>query len=179
MNFKHFFFLCVISVVSSQVLNSNGGWTPIQTSAETEGPPKEEATSMDRTGRFMNFKKLYTNEVETNDIEVEKKENLGNPDEALTGIYSECVMSFSLPCLQKKFLVFLDRLGRLDSFSILGDFLSVKRTTEEKGKPITEKAIEARMNYKNSEEDLELLVDYAIDRFVSLAKTKSKEKFIL
>ncbi|KAL0277503.1 UNVERIFIED_CONTAM: hypothetical protein PYX00_004755 [Menopon gallinae] len=126
----------------------------------------------------MNLKKLYTSEVETNEIDVEKKEeDVENPDEALTGLYSECVMAFSLPCLQKKFLVFLDRLGRMDSFSILGDFLSMKRINKENTKPITEKAIEARMNYHKSEEDLEILVDYAIERFFNNHKLRIKLPF--
>lgn len=162
MAMKLFLLFCAISAVSSQILDEKRGWTPIVKAVEAPVEPQT-----DRVGRFMNLKKLYTSEVENNEIDVEKKEeDVDNPDEALTGLYSECVMAFSLPCLQKKFLVFLDRLGRMDSFSILGDFLSMKRINKENTKPITEKAIEARMNYHKSEEDLEILVDYAIERWV-------------
>lgn len=164
MAFKFLLFICAVSVVSSQIINEKQGWTPILPTAKTSDVPAVQP-EVDRVGKFMNLKKLYTTEVETNEIDVEKKEEeAGNPDEALTGLYSECVITFSLPCLQKKFLVFLDRLGRMDSFSILGDFLSVKRINQESTKPITEKAIEARMNYHNSEDDLETLVEYAIER---------------
>lgn len=160
--FKFLLFTCAVSVVSSQLINEKQGWTPLLPTASPSQAPVE----TDRVGKFLNLKKMYTADVETNEIEVEKKEDggSGNPDEALTGLYSECVISFSLPCLQKKFLVFLDRLGRMDSFSILGDFLSVKRINKENNKPITEKEIEARMNYRNSEDDLETLVEYAIER---------------
>lgn len=165
--FKLLLFVCAVSVVSSQLINEKQGWTPLLPTASPNNQPPAESPETDRVGRFMNLKKIYTSDVETNEIDMEKKEeDVENPDEALTGLYSECVISFSLPCLQKKFLVFLDRLGRMDSFSILGDFLSVKRINKETTKPITEKAIEARMNYHNSEDDLETLVEYAIERLV-------------
>lgn len=127
-----------------------------------ESPPLDEISPSeplpDRAARFLNLKNLYQSSVETNEINVEKKED---PNTALQGLYTDCVLSFSLPCLQKKFLVFLDKLGRMDGFGIIGDFLSVKRTTKETTKPISEKAIEARMS---SDGELDSLVEYAIDR---------------
>lgn len=121
-------------------------------------PPGEVSPDADRAARFLNLKHLYHSSVDTNEVTPEKKED---PNSALQGVYTDCVLTFSLPCLQKKFLVFLDKLGRMEGFSIIGDFLSVKRTTKETTKPISEKAIEARMN---SEGELDSLVEYAIDR---------------
>lgn len=181
MSCNSFVLICALSVVSSHVLAAVAPVSGENAASDQSQQHQQnvQLSQSDRVGRFMNLKKLYAADVETNEIDpVEKKEDTSdNPDAALTGIYSECVLSFSLPCLQKKFLVFLDRLGRMDSFNILGDFLSVKRTTKETTKPITEKAIEARMNYQKSEEDLEILVDYAIERLVppfTIRKTGSQ-----
>ncbi|KAK6621942.1 hypothetical protein RUM44_001749 [Polyplax serrata] len=181
MSCNSFVLICALSVVSSHVLAAVAPVSGENAASDQSQQHQQnvQLSQSDRVGRFMNLKKLYAADVETNEIDpVEKKEDTSdNPDAALTGIYSECVLSFSLPCLQKKFLVFLDRLGRMDSFNILGDFLSVKRTTKETTKPITEKAIEARMNYQKSEEDLEILVDYAIERFFNSHKLRIKLPF--
>ncbi|KAK6618832.1 hypothetical protein RUM43_013223 [Polyplax serrata] len=178
MSCNSFVLICALSVVSSHVLAAVAPVSGENAASDQSQQHQQnvQLSQSDRVGRFMNLKKLYAADVETNEIDpVEKKEDTSdNPDAALTGIYSECVLSFSLPCLQKKFLVFLDRLGRMDSFNILGDFLSVKRTTKETTKPITEKAIEARMNYQKSEEDLEILVDYAIERPLVVKKNKQR-----
>lgn len=128
-----------------------------------ETPPLDPLTTTpeeptERSPRFLSFKSFYPSSVETNEVIPEIKED---PNAALDGVYTDCVLTFSLPCLQKKFLVFLDKLGRMDGFSIFGDFLSVKRTNKETTKPISEKVIEARMN---SDGDLDSLVEYAIDR---------------
>ena len=168
-------------MISSQQTENSEKSVVTQTTQTTQTPLKR--LNAERIGKFMNLKKLYYNGYNNNDITYETTNEIVNvseqkknqrdddskdPDAALAGLYTECVLTFSIPCLQKKFLVFLDRLGRMDHFNLMfGDFLTVKRITRETTKPITEKAIEARMNYHGSEEDLEILVDYAIERLVS------------
>ncbi|EEB10221.1 conserved hypothetical protein [Pediculus humanus corporis] len=184
--YKIIFLFCGICVISSQQTENSEKSVVTQT---TQTPLKR--LNAERIGKFMNLKKLYyngynndvtyetTNEiVNVSEQKKNQRDDSKDPDAALAGLYTECVLTFSIPCLQKKFLVFLDRLGRMDHFNLMfGDFLTVKRITRETTKPITEKAIEARMNYHGSEEDLEILVDYAIERFFNSHKLRIKLPF--
>ncbi|XP_014249970.1 uncharacterized protein LOC106666931 [Cimex lectularius] len=53
-----------------------------------------------------------------------------DPNAAADGIYSECVLSLNYPCLQRKALVFIDRLGRSEKFPLVGDgIISLVRTS--------------------------------------------------
>lgn len=66
---------------------------------------------------------------------VERKEDQedDSPSSALSGMYSECLMRLSVPCVQRKLLLFLDRLGRMERFRLLGDFLTVVRVEPRNG----------------------------------------------
>jgi len=86
---------------------------------------------LQRTARF--FSAIATNYEDDNEIEREDKTPAPTtpedetPSAALQGMYSECVLRLSVPCIQRKLMLFLDRLGRIDKFRLLGDFLSVVR----------------------------------------------------
>ncbi|KAG8328168.1 hypothetical protein J6590_000825 [Homalodisca vitripennis] len=60
-------------------------------------------------------------------------------------VYSECLSTWSLPCIQRKLLVFVDRIGRFNKFSLLGDAVTVVRIGAEPGPPITEEGLQARL----------------------------------
>ena len=51
---------------------------------------------------------------ETNEIEilVEVIDDRSNPDSALSGFYSDCLLSLSFLCVQRKMLVYINRLNR-------------------------------------------------------------------
>jgi hypothetical protein len=48
-------------------------------------------------------------------------------------MYSECLLRLSVPCVQRKLLLFIDRLGRMERFRLLGDFLTVVRVEPRNG----------------------------------------------
>ena len=71
----------------------------------------------------------------------QRKEDADQPEQpddetpagALSGLYTECLLRLSVPCVQRKLLLFLDRLGRMERFRLLGDFLTVVRVEPRHG----------------------------------------------
>jgi hypothetical protein len=123
-----------------------------------------------RQARFLNFKTLvsrHSNEIDT-DAPTVKEDEAENPVNALSGMYSDCITEFSFTCVQRKVLVFFDRLGRMDSFNLLGDFISVVRTRPDTTPRITEEGLKARLYPGgNVDSDMDTLMDLVADRFFS------------
>ncbi|BES96422.1 Protein of unknown function (DUF1676) [Nesidiocoris tenuis] len=60
---------------------------------------------------------------------VRAEEIVEDPNAAVEGIYSECVMGMSWACLQRKALLFIDRMGKSEKFPLVGDgVISLVRT---------------------------------------------------
>lgn len=118
-----------------------------------------------RQERFFSSVKLNsldsTNEIDSSPAALEKIDE--DPNTALTGVYSDCLMNLSFPCLQRKILVFLDRLGRMAKFNLIGNFLSVVRTGKEARPPLTEDTLIARK--MDDEYSLRGMIDASIDEF--------------
>jgi hypothetical protein len=114
-----------------------------------------------RTGKARNLQDLP---VDKN--EVKSKEEKTDNESALSGFYSECLLSLSFPCMQRKMLVYVDKLDRND-FGILGDYLSVVRVGKPPARPLMteENLTQPRMNTGNSIRTLDSLLDYSIKRF--------------
>ena len=123
-----------------------------------------------RTGKFLNFKTLvsgHSNEIDT-DAPTVKEDESESPVNAFSGIYSDCITEFSFTCVQRKVLVFFDRLGRMESFNLLGDFISVVKTRRDTTPRITEEGLKARLYPGgNVESDMDTLMDLVADRFFS------------
>jgi hypothetical protein len=123
-----------------------------------------------REAKYLEFKSLasgHSNEIDT-DTATGKEGDADNPVTAFSGIYSDCITEFSFACVQRKVLVFFDRLGRMDSFNLLGDFVSVVRTRRDTTPQITEDGLKARLYAGgNVESDMESLMDLVADRFFS------------
>ncbi|KAJ9577089.1 hypothetical protein L9F63_006369, partial [Diploptera punctata] len=116
-----------------------------------------------RDARFINFKSFVSSQ--TNEIEEEpnlKGDEAPSPVTALTGMYSDCITEFSFSCVQRKILVFFDRLGRMERFNLLDDFISVIRTRKVSAPPITEENLKAR---GNMDSEMDTLMDLVADRF--------------
>ncbi|GLH08719.1 uncharacterized protein GBIM_13907, partial [Gryllus bimaculatus] len=134
----------------------------------------EQAAAAGRQARFLSYSRLAAsehNKIDKDDSDDATDADLDaenetdgdkgtDPTSALSGMYSDCLMQLSFSCVQKKVLVFLDRLGRLDKFLVLGDFLSVVRLNKERAalqvapgaaalagdaSPLTERALDARL----------------------------------
>ncbi|XP_046409226.1 uncharacterized protein LOC124174159 [Ischnura elegans] len=92
-------------------------------------------------------------------------------ENALSGVFEDCVMKFSFSCIQKKVLVFIERLGRRDMFGSLGGYLSVVRSAPadaSAGEALTsEQALDASLprSADARQEALESLMDDSVDRF--------------
>ncbi|KAL1449928.1 hypothetical protein WDU94_002397 [Cyamophila willieti] len=77
---------------------------------------------------------------------VDASEKIDKPDDptsVLTGIYTECLMTLSFTCLQKKIIVLLEKLNNIQKFNLIGDYLTVVRnnkyaTYRHAGKPSRE-----------------------------------------
>jgi hypothetical protein len=121
-----------------------------------------------REAKFLNYKTLVSgqsNEIDT-DTPTVKEDESDSPVTALSGMYSDCITEFSFSCVQRKFLVFFDRLGRMESFNLLGDFISVVRTRPDTTPRITEDGLKARLySGGNVESDMDSLMDLVADRF--------------
>lgn len=82
-----------------------------------------------------------------------------DPAASLDGVYSECLLNLSFPCLQKKIIVFLDRLGRKKQVSLIGDFLTVVRTG-----PVSA-TVSEETTARRDESSLRSVIDGQVDRF--------------
>ncbi|KAJ9573926.1 hypothetical protein L9F63_008691, partial [Diploptera punctata] len=56
-------------------------------------------------------------------------EEIGDPEEELSGFYSECVSKFSYTCIQRKILSYIRRVSALERYDLIGDRISVVRVT--------------------------------------------------
>ena len=116
-----------------------------------------------RDARFINFKSFVSRQ--TNEIEEDptvREDESPSPITALTGMYSDCILEFSFSCVQRKILVFFDRLGRMERFNLLGDFISVIKTRKVNASPITEENLKARGNLDS---EMDTLMELISDRF--------------
>jgi hypothetical protein len=123
-----------------------------------------------REAKFLNFKTLvsgHSNEIDTDTATV-KEDVSESPVNAFSGIYSDCIKEFSFTCVQRKVLVFFDRLGRMESINLLGDFISVVKTRRDTTPRITEEGLKARLYPGgNVQSDMDTLMDLVADRFFS------------
>lgn len=123
-----------------------------------------------REAKFLNFKTLvsgHSNEIEA-DTPTVKEDESESPVNAFSGIYSDCITEFSFTCVQRKVLVFFDRLGRMENFNLLGDFISVVKTRRDTTPRITEDGLKARLYPGgNVQADMDTLMDLVADRFFS------------
>lgn len=152
--------LAIVTVGRSAILN-----TPADSDNRTDHLVGVHHYLGNRQERFFSSVKLNsldsTNEIDSSPAALEKIDE--DPNTALTGVYSDCLMNLSFPCLQRKILVFLDRLGRMAKFNLIGNFLSVVRTGKEARPPLTEDTLIARK--MDDEYSLRGMIDASIDEF--------------
>ncbi|XP_034254401.1 uncharacterized protein LOC117653115 [Thrips palmi] len=126
-----------------------------------------------RAAKFLSaFASATEDDAASNEVDVDgaqRKEDPQDPQDqvddetpggALAGLYSECLLRLSVPCVQRKLLLFLDRLGRMERFRLLGDFLTVVRVEPRHG--------EARQHVLDEDADvtdLAGMVDRLVDDF--------------
>lgn len=158
--FGVFTLLAIVTVGRSAILN-----TPADSDNRTDQLVGVHHYLGNRQERFFSSVKLNsldsTNEIDSSPAALEKIDE--DPNTALTGVYSDCLMNLSFPCLQRKILVFLDRLGRMAKFNLIGNFLSVVRTGKEARPPLTEDTLIARK--MDDEYSLRGMIDASIDEF--------------
>uniref|UniRef100_A0A2A4IZ01 Uncharacterized protein n=1 Tax=Heliothis virescens TaxID=7102 RepID=A0A2A4IZ01_HELVI len=89
-------------------------------------------------------------------------EDIKAPDDNFNGVYAECFLHMSFPCVQRKTLMYLKQLNNLSEVSVIGDYVKfVKLNTS---KVEENKDIEENLSENNSEE-LTHMIDRAIDNF--------------
>ncbi|XP_001947182.2 uncharacterized protein LOC100159162 [Acyrthosiphon pisum] len=103
----------------------------------------------------------------TNSLLQEKQDDpTTDPSAHLVDIYTDCLMQLSFPCVQRKLLLFLDKLGRMKGFSVLGDLLSVVRIKRDMRPPLNETDLMARLNTVDEQSALSALMVHTLDRFI-------------
>ncbi|PSN49216.1 hypothetical protein C0J52_16934 [Blattella germanica] len=133
----------------------------IQDANVLQPAPQEESTRDSRFLKFKAFVPSQSNEIDTEAVSEKGDDDIQNPITALSGMYSDCISEFSFACVQRKILVFFDRLGRMERFNLLDDFIAVIRTRKDNVPPITEESLKARLY----ESDMDTLMDLVADRF--------------
>lgn len=83
------------------------------------------------------------------------------PNEALDGVYSECILGLSFACLQRKLIAFLFELDRVKSINLFGDAVMVIR---KKNVPV-DTAESARIAQYVDQSYLKEVIDHLVDRF--------------
>ncbi|KAK3921149.1 Envelope glycoprotein E [Frankliniella fusca] len=93
-----------------------------------------------RAAKFLSaFASAQEDDAANNEVDVDEAERKedeqddDSPGSALAGMYTDCLLRLSVPCVQRKLLLFLDRLGRMERFRLLGDFLTVVRVEPRSG----------------------------------------------
>lgn len=153
-------------------------WTTasaVSTTGATEFPPTivvynstvgEDDT---RDSRFLSFSMGSDQAAgtSTNSLLQEKQDDSTiDPSAHLVDIYTDCLMQLSFPCVQRKLLLFLDKLGRMKGFSVLGDLLSVVRIKRDMRPPLNETDLMARLNTVDEQSTLSALMVHSLDRFI-------------
>ncbi|KAE8737883.1 hypothetical protein FOCC_FOCC016643, partial [Frankliniella occidentalis] len=87
---------------------------------------------------------------------------------ALRGVVSDCILGFSATCLQRKLLVFVNRVSRMERVNLLGSYVSLVRVSEDAPPPLSEHVLEARVadDEDDSETALEALMEHNVDSFI-------------
>lgn len=141
MNLKIFIFLSLFSLIYAESDNSS------------------------RESRYLNYKKKYYGElykkIDSKPEVEEGKKSEEYANDALSGMYSDCFAQISFSCLQKKVLSFINRMNRMEKFSVFGNYVSVVRTKDEYEQ---ENEFQARLDNAEREATLDQLMENAIDR---------------
>ncbi|XP_054275168.1 keratin, type I cytoskeletal 9-like [Macrosteles quadrilineatus] len=82
------------------------------------------------------------------------------------GVYNDCLSTWSLPCIQRKLLVFIDRIGRVKKLNLVGDAVTMVRVGGDPGPPITEDGLQARL-LPGQESEVGALLQHSFFSFLS------------
>lgn len=140
------------------------------TENSTVEPPRQQSTARPSERSLSQFEYLseINNEIYGSGYTGEPSSNRDDPSSSLDGVYSECLINLSFPCLQKKIILFLDRLSRKKQVSLVGDFLTVVKMKEATSLPSASPQVadrlEARMK-SSDESSLKSVIDGQVDRF--------------
>ncbi|XP_025190780.1 uncharacterized protein LOC112591235 [Melanaphis sacchari] len=174
--------LAVPEIMTATVLTNGSSvtadWTTPSvtfTAEATESSPtivvynSSSADDDNRDSRFLSFS-MGSDQAAgtaTNSLLQEKQdEPTTDPSAHLVDIYTDCLMQLSFPCVQRKLLLFLDKLGRMKGFSVLGDLLSVVRIKRDMRPPLNETDLMARLNTVDEQSALSALMVHTLDRFI-------------
>lgn len=157
------FVLCSIAATADCAVMDSAQQNDLHLVRPTDESPKFASLSKHQQ-RFFSAVDVHTidasNELDGPQTALDKADD---PNDALSGVYSDCLVNLSFPCLQRKILVFLDRLGRMARFDLIGNFLSVVRTGKNTTPQLSEDTLVARKI--DDEATLRTMIDSEIDVF--------------
>jgi hypothetical protein len=91
----------------------------------------------------------------------------GHPASTASSIITECLLQMSFSCAQKKFLLFLYQLDRIESIELVGNSVSVVRVGEVYSSLVNDSGFKDRLNnIKDQEGGLGILVDESVGRYL-------------
>lgn len=51
------------------------------------------------------------------------QKDINNVDDVFNGVYTECFVTFSFPCVQRKTLMYLKQLNNMSEVCVIGDYV--------------------------------------------------------
>lgn len=58
-----------------------------------------------------------------NDVIDVKNDDVKDPDDNFNGVFADCFLHMSFPCVQRKTLMYLEQLNNLSEVSVIGDYV--------------------------------------------------------
>lgn len=86
---------------------------------------------VDQQKNYEILENLLKQAVKNSLMNAEDQKNENFPSDALNGVYTECALALSFPCLQKKLIVFLYKLDKMKSINLIGKTVFLVRKTGE------------------------------------------------
>ncbi|KAI5694168.1 hypothetical protein M8J75_011833 [Diaphorina citri] len=81
-------------------------------------------------------------------------------------VYEKCLVNLSFPCLQRKMLVYMNKVDRVKGVNLLSNIVSVVRTSDDHTPEITEEDLEKKLSPAEEETQLESLMEHQVDKFM-------------
>lgn len=112
----------------------------------------------DQSKFLENLYKIVQNSYETR-LESNELDNF--PSDALNGVYVECILGLSFPCLQKKMINFLYKLDKMKNINLIGKSIVIVRKREN----LSDTTVLAKIADYVDQTYLKDIIDNMVDKF--------------
>ncbi|CAH2268241.1 jg22300 [Pararge aegeria aegeria] len=106
--------------------------------------------------------KFQISEEISDEVTDTKNGESDNPANVFNGVYTECFFHLSYTCLQKKTLLYLKELNRLNEISVIGDYVKFVKLNNSENFNYAE---DTSLTVGQSSDELAFMIDKAVDKF--------------